>query len=67
MTLEVVLVSLEGIVVSNLLRRNPSKIFLQGVSVTLPGVLVSYEESFRDVPRFVRIVVTKWVLNSQNL
>ena len=36
---------LRGILVSDLLRRSPHKIFLGGVPVTLPGVLVSYKES----------------------
>ena len=36
---------LRGVLVSALLRRNPRKIFLGGVPVTLPGVFVSYKES----------------------
>ena len=36
---------LQGILVSALLRRSPRKIFLGGVPVTLPGVLVSYKVS----------------------
>ena len=36
---------LRGVLVSDLLRRSPCKIFLGGVPVTLPGVLVSYKES----------------------
>ena len=35
---------LRGILVNALLRRSPHKIFLGGVPVTLPGVLVSLEE-----------------------
>ena len=34
---------LRGVLVSDLLRRSPRKIFLGGVPVTLPGVLVSLE------------------------
>ena len=36
---------LRGVLVSDLLRRSPRKIFLGRVPVTLPGVLVSYKES----------------------
>ena len=34
-----------GVLVRNLLRESPCKLFLEGVVVTLPGVFVSYEDS----------------------